>query len=237
MSTEPRAVRPSTAALAAALGDRLPSVHDVSPEAFELVDRTRALVEAVTLTAAAPEVREEAAARLAAVVEMLSAERRPEPLYLVRHDDGRLESLLQAGSGRLNPQSPPLEWVHRPTEPPAGAVPVPATVRARCRYTAAHAGSPGRVHGGVLALTLDEVLGNAVTASGASGLTVALSVRFVGPTPVDEPVEIVARFDGQEGRKSRASGQVLVDGAVTVEADALFVASAAPVDPEGPGQP
>ncbi len=223
---------PSTSALAAALGDRLPSATEVAPEAVELVARTRELVEAVTLTDVTSEERAEAARQIAAVTGALSARRRSEPLYLVRHDDGRLESLLQAGSGRLNPQSPPLVWIDRPTEPPLGADPVPVTVRARCTYSAAHAGSPGRVHGGVLALTLDEVLGNAVTASGASGLTVALSVRFVGPTPVDEPVELVARFTGRDGRKSRATGEVVVDGVVTAEADALFIAVAPPIDDE-----
>ncbi|MCU0311817.1 MAG: PaaI family thioesterase [Acidimicrobiales bacterium] len=227
MSTPPPRP-PSTAALAAALGDALPPADEVRAEELDLVARTRALVEAVVLTDVAPEVRAEVAERIAEATAMLSTRRRAEPLYLVRHDDGRLESLLQAGSGRLNPQAPPLVWIDRPTEPPAGAEPVPATVRARCTYTAAHAGSPGRVHGGVLALTLDEVLGNAVTASGASGLTVALSVRFRGPTPVDRPVDIVARFAGRDGRKSRATGEVVVDGVTTVEADALFVAVATP---------
>ena len=224
---------PSTASLAAALGDRLPPAADIPPDAFDLVARTRELIEAVTLTDATPEERADAARQIAAVTAALSTHRRPEPLYLVRHDDGRLESLLQAGSGRLNPQSPPLVWLDRPTEPPHGADPVPATVRAQCRYTAAHAGSPGRVHGGVLALTLDEVLGNAVTASGASGLTVALSVRFLGPTPIDQPVEVVARFTGQDGRKSRATGEVAVGGVVTAEADALFIAVAPPIEQEG----
>ena len=144
-------------------------------------------------------------------------------MSLVRHPDGRVESLLQAGSGRLNPQSPPLEWIERPTEPATGSEPVPATVRAQCTFTAAHAGSPGRVHGGVLALALDEVLGNAVTASGASGLTVSLTVSFRGATPIGVPVELIGRYDRHEGRKSFASGEVLVDGVVTVEAEALYV--------------
>jgi acyl-coenzyme A thioesterase PaaI-like protein len=234
MST-PRPGPPSTAALAAALGDSLPPAGEVTAEELELVARTRALVDAVVLSDAEPHLRARIAGQIAELTATLSARRRPEPLHLVRHDDGRLESLLQAGSGRLNPQAPPLVWVDRPTEPPTGAEPVPATVRARCTYTAAHAGSPGRVHGGVLALTLDEVLGNAVTASGASGLTVSLSVRYLGATPIDEPVEIVARFVGRDGRKSRAAGEVRVGDLVTVEAEALFVAVAPPAVGEGEG--
>lgn len=222
------AVPLSAAALGAALGDRLPRAADVAPEAEALVAATRDLVEAVVLADVGPDELTAATEAVVQITAGLSARRRAAPLHLVRHDDGRLESLLQAGSGRLNPQAPPLAWVERPTEPPAGAEPVAATVHARCTYTAAHAGSPGRVHGGVLALTLDEVLGNAVTASGASGLTVGLTVRFRGPTPVGRPVDVVARFDRRDGRKSFASGEVRVDGVVTVEAEAVFVAVPAP---------
>ena len=216
---------PSAARMAEELGDALPGPDAVPPAADELVARTRELVEAVVLTDVADDVRAEAARTLAAVAEALGAERREAPLWLVRHPDGRLESLLQAGSGRLNPQAPPSEWVLRPTEPPAGAEPVPAEVRARCTFTAAHAGSPGRVHGGVVAAVLDEVLGNAVTASGVSGLTVSLTVSFRGATPVGTPVEVVGRYAGHEGRKSFAAGEVLVDGAVVAEASAVYVAA------------
>lgn len=213
----------SAARLAEELGDRLPGPETIPSAALDLVARTRELVAAVASTAVDDDVLAEAARSVAAVTETLGSVPREVPVYLVRHPDGRLESLLQAGSGRLNPQSPPLAWIERPTEPVAGSEPVPATVRAQCTFTAAHAGSPGRVHGGVLALALDEVLGNAVTASGASGLTVSLSVTFRGATPIGVPVELVGRYDRHEGRKSFASGEVLVDGVVTVEAEALYV--------------
>ncbi len=142
---------------------------------------------------------------------------------MVRHADGRVESLNQAGSGRLNPQAPPIEWVHRPKEPPAGSEPTPVEVRARCTFGPQHGGSPGRVYGGVLACALDEVLGVAALVAGATGMTVALSVSLRGGTPVGVPVDIVARYTGSEGRKSFTSGEVVVDGVATVEATAIFV--------------
>ncbi|MCD9624325.1 PaaI family thioesterase [Rhabdothermincola salaria] len=215
----------SAARLAEQMGDALPGPESLPPSADELVARTRELVEAVVLTDVADDLRAEAARTLARVADTLRVEQREAPLWLVRHPDGRLESLLQAGSGRLNPQAPPIEWIERPAEPPAGAEPVPAQVRARCVFTAAHAGSPSRVHGGVLAAALDEVLGNAVTASGVSGLTVSLTVSFKGATPVDTSVELVGRYAGHEGRKSYATGEVLVGGAVVVEASAVYVAA------------
>jgi acyl-coenzyme A thioesterase PaaI-like protein len=198
-------------------------LSSVSAEAFELVARTRELVEAVVLTDVDPEARANASKVIAAVTDALSARRRTEPLLLVRRGERGVESLLQAGSGRLNPQSPPLEWLERPIEPEPGTGPVPCQVRARCVFTASHAGSPSRVHGGVLALVLDEVLGTAVTSAGVSGMTVSMTVSLRAGTPFGVPVEIVARLTGREGRKSYAAGEILFDGATTAEATAVYV--------------
>jgi acyl-coenzyme A thioesterase PaaI-like protein len=213
----------SAGRLADLLGDALPAASSLPDEAFTLVERVRELVTAVVLTDVDAGERAAAAARIAEVTEALQARQRDEPLLLVRHEDGRVESHLQAGSGPLNPQAPPVEWLVRPTEPPPGTDPRPVEVRARCAFTAAHAGSPGRVYGGVLALVLDEVLGVAARAAGASGMTVALSVSLVGGSPVGVPVEIDGRYTHSEGRKHHASGEVVVDGAVTARADALYV--------------
>jgi acyl-coenzyme A thioesterase PaaI-like protein len=213
----------SATRLAEELGDRLPPATTLDPEAFTLVERVRELVEAVVMTDVAAAERAAAADRIAAVTDALRAARRDMPLLLVRHPDGRVESLLQAGSGRLNPQSPPLEWLHRPTEPPPGTEPTPVEVTARCAFTAAHAGSPGRVHGSVIAGVLDEVTGIAIRAAGSGGMTVALDVTLKGAAPIGEPVIIAARYTGGEGRKSFATGEVTVDGKVVAEASVVYV--------------
>ena len=134
-----------------------------------------------------------------------------------------VESLLQAAAGRLNPQALPIEWVHRPTEPPPGSPVEAVEVVARCTFTAAHAGSPGRVHGGVAALALDEVTGVAVRAAGASGLTVHLEVSLKGAVPIVRPVEIRARYTRGEGRKAWSTGEIVVDGTPVVTAESLYV--------------
>jgi acyl-coenzyme A thioesterase PaaI-like protein len=213
----------SAARLAEQLGSELPELSSIPDEAFELVLRTRELVEAVVMTDVDPAARAEAARSLAATTEALRHRRRPEPLLLVRRAERGVESLLQAGSGRLNPQAPPVEWLERPIEPEPGTDVVPCQVRARCVFTASHAGSPSRVHGGVLALVLDEVLGTAVTSAGVSGMTVSLTVSLRAGTPFGVPVEIVARLTGREGRKSYASGEVVVGGVTTAEATAVYV--------------
>jgi acyl-coenzyme A thioesterase PaaI-like protein len=213
----------SAGRLAEQLGGALPAAASIPDESFALVERMRELVAAVVLTDVPSGERAAAAERIAAITEALRARQREAALFLVRHPDGRVESMLNAGSGRLNPQAPPVEWVVRPTEPPPGSEPIPVEVRARCTFTAAHAGSPGRVYGGVLALVLDEVLGVAARAAGASGMTVALSVALRGATPFGAPVEIVGRYTRSEGRKSFTSGEVLADGEVTASAEAIYV--------------
>jgi acyl-coenzyme A thioesterase PaaI-like protein len=167
--------------------------------------------------------RAAAAESIRIATELLRQRRRDSHLYLVRHPDGRVESLLQAGSGRLNPAAPPVQWLVRPTEPPVGSTPVPVTVHARCVFGAAHAGSPGRVYGGVLALVLDEVLGVAARAAGASGMTVSLTVNLRAATPLDVPVDITAELTGTEGRKGFVSGEIRVGGDVVADATALLI--------------
>jgi acyl-coenzyme A thioesterase PaaI-like protein len=202
----------SAARLAEQLGDQLPTPDTIPPESFELVHRVRELVEAVVLTDVSPEARAAAAAEIASIAERLRAVQRDDPLLLVRHADGRVESLTQAGSGRLNPQAPPLEFVEFGEE-----------VVARCTLTAAHGGSPSRAHGTVAATLLDEVLGRAVTEAGASGLTVSLQVSYRAATPYGVPLEIRGRLTRRDGRKSFASGEVYADGAITAVGEAVYV--------------
>jgi acyl-coenzyme A thioesterase PaaI-like protein len=218
----------SAARLAEQMGSRLPAAEDVPPEAFALTERVRELVEAVVLTDVPPDDLAAAADRVAEITARLRGRQRQDHLHLVRHPDGRVESLRQAGSGQLNPQAVPVEWVHRPTEPPAGTPPSPVEVRARCRFTAAHGGSPGRTYGGVLALVLDEVTGVALRAAGATGMTVALNVSLRGAVPLGVPVGIAARYTGGEGRKSFGTAEMTVgdgaEGRVVAEAEVLWVA-------------
>ena len=222
MSEGPEPV--SASRLAELLGDQLPPASTIPSEAYELVERTRELIDAVVLTDVPAEARAAAAARIADVTRELNAQQRQEHLLLVRHPDGRIESLTQAGSGRLNPQSPPLEWIHRPTEPAPGTEPVAVEVTARCTFGARHGGSPGRVHGSVLAGVLDEVTGIAIRAAGAGGMTVALDVSLRGAVPIGTSADIAARYTGGEGRKSYATGEVTVDGAVVATASVIYVA-------------
>jgi hypothetical protein len=80
---------------------------------------------------------------------------------------------------------------------------------------------------------LDEVLGVAVHAAGASGMTVSMTVTLKGATPLYRPVSIAGRYTGRDGRKSYASGEVTVDGIPTAEASAIYVRERRPGDDRG----
>ncbi len=213
----------SAGELARQLGDLLPLVDDVPPASFDLVDAVRALVEATVMTDVTPEERVAVADAVRELTARLNTVRRPAPYVLVRHANGRPEHLTQAGSGRLNPQAPPMIFVDMPPPAPADSPPVPVEVHATCTLTNAHAGSTGRAHGSLVAALLDEAVGHAVNASGAGGMTVNLSIDFRRPTPVGEPLLVTGRYDGGEGRKSFASGEIRHAGEITAEARALFV--------------
>jgi acyl-coenzyme A thioesterase PaaI-like protein len=213
----------SAGELAARLGDALPLVDDVPPEAFALADAVRELVGAVVLTDVDPDERAAVAAEVAALTARLRARRRDHTYLLVRHRDGRPEHLTQAGSGRLNPQAPPMVWEHVPAPPPPGTEPSPVEVVASCTLGPAHTGSTGRAHGSVVAALLDEAIGHAMLAAGATGMTVRLDIAYRAPTPVGVPLAVSARFTAADGRKRLGAAEVVADGVVTAEATAVFV--------------
>ena len=214
----------SAARRAELLFDELPEAGSIDAEAIELVASVRRLVEAVVMTDVSSATRRQAIEQLDAVTAVLEEVQRPEHLYLVRHADGRIESLTQPAAGRLNPQALPIEWVHRPTEPPPGTPPTPVEITARCTFTVAHGGSPGRVHGGLLALALDEVTGIAIRCAGATGMTVHFEMDLKGAVPLGRAVDIAARYTGGEGRKAYATGEITVDGAMAATATVIYVA-------------
>jgi len=221
MTTVPDGSPMSAAQVAEMLGDSLPRPDAVvTPAALDLVRAARDLVAAVVLTGADDGERAEAARALDTVTAQLRRRQRPGAVLLVRHGDGRVEHLTQAGSGRLNPQAP--EIVFDALAPPPDE-PSSVELVARCTLTPAFGGPPGRVHGGQVAALLDEVVGFAAFAAGAPGVTVSLTVRYHRPTPHSTPLEVRARLDRVDGRKRWASGEVVAGTEVTASAEAFLL--------------
>ena len=220
----------SAAQLAARLGDSLPDPADIPAAHLELVHAVRALTEAVVATDIGAPERAEIAATLATLTHRLRSMQRDPLIRLARHPNGRLENLTQAGAGRLNPQAPPVVFDHHEvhTESP----PVAVEICGRVTLTAAHSGPPGKAHGGVVATILDEALGVAATAAGATGLTAGLNLSYKAATPYGVELSVRARYTGSEGRKHFATGELTHGTAVCAVAEAVFVAPRAGTPPE-----
>ena len=96
---------------------------------------------------------------------------------------------------------------------------------------AAHAGHAARVgkmaptcvHGGIIAALFDEVMGAANLLGEHPGMTGTLTVRYRRPTPLLAPLGIVARFTGSERRKVFTWAGLYHDGALTAEAEGIFI--------------
>lgn len=87
---------------------------------------------------------------------------------------------------------------------------------------AAYEGPPGLVHGGVSALILDQLLGEAAGAGGKPGMTGTLTLRYRRATPLGD-LRGEAWIERSEGIKTWARGHLLHDGQPTVEAEGVFI--------------
>lgn len=114
--------------------------------------------------------------------------------------------------GPLNPQSPPVEMTFDGER-----------VHGRAVVDARFGGPPYTVHGGVVALVFDELLGNTVYSLGLGAMTGTLQIRYRRPTPLDRELELTAWLDRVEGRKVFTRGTISVDGQLTASAEGLFI--------------
>ena len=83
-------------------------------------------------------------------------------------------------------------------------------------------GFPGVLHGGIVAAALDEAGGRAAMVGDHSRfrMTAKMEVRYRRPTPVGQPLAVVARLLRDRGRLAVAHAEIrLPDGEVSAEAD------------------
>jgi acyl-coenzyme A thioesterase PaaI-like protein len=119
--------------------------------------------------------------------------------------------------GFANPIAPPVEvWSVQGEEGWR-------EIRGRVTFGDAYEGPPGCVHGGIIAAVFDEVMGAANILTENPGMTGTLTVRYRRPTPLLAPLEIVARFTGTERRKVFTWAGIYHDGALTAEAEGIFI--------------
>ncbi|HKT82581.1 MAG TPA: PaaI family thioesterase, partial [Solirubrobacterales bacterium] len=121
------------------------------------------------------------------------------------------------GCGALNEEGLRLHF-----EPPDGE----GVVRTRFTIPPRYQSWAGVVHGGVVALLLDEAVGWAAWHAGQPGVTGRLEVRFRQPLKVGEEVEICGRLERSRRSLAYVSAWVsrVADGALVAEGSATLMA-------------
>ncbi len=176
-----------------------------------LAEAVRELVDATIRTEADDHVVAEARSAIEAVTESLRQKTREVGVsYRV---NGRPLPLGNAAIGLCNPVAPPVIVHHQ-----GGG---------RCWSEfvlgAAYEGPPKLVHGGVSALVLDHMLGEAAS-EGLSKprFTGTITVKYLRGTPLGR-LRSEAWIERREGVKVYARGTISDAGGVTVEAEGVFI--------------
>jgi acyl-coenzyme A thioesterase PaaI-like protein len=194
-------------------------------ETIETAGAVRELIARLRVADAPPEVL----ARAAALAREASAALEPYAVFDEKPGQSHLRTLpFQGGAftvkdpaqffpysavvGPLNPVAPPIDLTWDGTE-----------VRGTVTLDEVYAGPPGAVHGGIVALIFDELLGVANVQSGVGAFTGTLSIRYERFTPLRKELTVAAHVDRTERRKVFTVGTISCDGEVTARAEGIFI--------------
>ena len=120
------------------------------------------------------------------------------------------------------PTSPVIGFAN-PVAPPVEVEAIDGELRGTAFFDFPYEGPPTCVHGGVLAMVFDELLGAANIVAGCPGMTGTLTIRYRKPTPLRTPLRLEARFVERDGRKIRTTGAIYHGDLLTAEAEGIFV--------------
>jgi acyl-coenzyme A thioesterase PaaI-like protein len=187
-----------------------------TPERARIADAVRTLIDAVMTTEAEPDVLLNVAAEAERLAERLGARRDGGVGYLPRsHSDYLPRSPVV---GDASPLAPRIDW-----DLSDDALDGNRGVVAQGTFGAPYEGPPGHVHGGMIALAFDEMLGIANIAAEHPGMTARLIVHYRKPTPLFHELQFRAAVDRIEGRRIMSRAQLWDGETLTAEAEGLFV--------------
>ncbi len=145
--------------------------------------------------------------------ELLGARVDPEPFGVRTTTDGRNLTWGNVAIGLRNAIAPPLK-IERDDKGRASTELV---------LGAPYEGPAGHLHGGMCALLLDHVLSATAHRPEKPAFTGTLTLRYVAPTPLGA-LRVEAWTDSETESKTIARGHILnADGAVTVQAEGIFI--------------
>jgi acyl-coenzyme A thioesterase PaaI-like protein len=177
-----------------------------------LTQAVRDLIDATIRTKADDDLIQQARTVIEAVTQSLRSQRM-RPFGVSYRVDGRPLPLGNAATGQCNPIAPPVV-VHHDGD-------------GRCWSEfvlgAAYEGPPSLVHGGVCALVLDHMLGEAASQGLTKPLfTGTITVKYLRGTPLGA-LRAEAIVERTEGVKAFVRGHLSDAAGVTVEAEGVFV--------------
>jgi acyl-coenzyme A thioesterase PaaI-like protein len=132
---------------------------------------------------------------------------------------------LSLGGGRLHPASVGIDFRRDG----------PTSVIARCTVHGMFQGPPGRVHGGVVALIIDELMGTVNRIAARRAFTARLQIHLRAAAPVDVELTFRAWEHEVDGRKIFVRAEGRHGDTLIVEADALFIVPRPSDDLGSPG--
>jgi acyl-coenzyme A thioesterase PaaI-like protein len=177
-----------------------------------LTESVRELIDATIRS----EVDKDAVAKARALVDEATA------LLQASQIDGAY-GIRYTSRGESMPWGNPVIGIRNPIAPPL-FVERDETGRYWSDFTlgAAYEGPSAHVHGGVLALLLDHVLGEAASFDDTPSVTGTFEVRYLRTTPLG-PLHIEARMERREANKKYVTGHISDAVGVTVEARGVFI--------------
>jgi acyl-coenzyme A thioesterase PaaI-like protein len=172
-----------------------------------LTESVRALIDATIRT----EVDAETVAAARAEIDAATARLRSQQI------DGAFGVRYTRGGDRMAWGNPVI-GIRNPTAPPL----VIERDASDFHLGAAFEGPPGHVHGGVAALVLDHILGEAASNGEDPRFTGTITLRYLRTTRLGR-LHSEARIDRTEGVKTFAVGHLADEDGITVEAEGVFI--------------
>jgi acyl-coenzyme A thioesterase PaaI-like protein len=178
-----------------------------------LTESVRKLIEAALHTKVDEDAVRGAQDRIEAVTELLASQQRTVSLPLRHEGTGRPLVWANPAVGLRNAIAPPMVIHHEDD----------GQCWSEFTLSGAYEGPPGWVHGGICALVLDHLLGEAASAGLTQPkFTGTISLRYLRGTPLG-PLRAEAAVERTEGVKTFAKGHLIDADGVTVEAEGVFI--------------
>jgi acyl-coenzyme A thioesterase PaaI-like protein len=178
-----------------------------------LAESVRALIDATIRSEAEPADVAAARAEIDSATARLQAKQIDGPFGVRVTADGDRMPWGNPAIGIRNPIAPPLVIV----KAPSGAV------STDFHLGAAYEGPPGHVHGGIVAMVLDHLLGEVAASDPDSPrFTGTLTIRYLRATPLGD-LHAQGQITRTDGIKAFAAGYVSDSEGVTAEAEGVFI--------------